>query len=145
MRATAPRKKEPEEPQPTPTQEIQATRFFNRELSWLEFNRSVLEEAFADGLPVLERLKFLSIFSTNLDEFYMIRVSGLTEQIEEGIGELSPDGMSAADQLAEIGKRLRPMLKKQSTFLQQNVIPALAAAGISIEPYGELAAKEQKR
>src|SRR6476620_5478444 len=127
MRSTAVTRKKDQvdEPPPSSTQETEAHRFFNRELSWLEFNRSVLEEAFADGLPVLERLKFLSIFSTNLDEFYMIRVSGLMEQIEENIGELSPDGMSAADQLAEIGKRLKPMLKKQSSFLQQNVLPAL--------------------
>jgi len=147
MRSTAVTRKKDQvdESPPSSTPETQAHRFFNRELSWLEFNRSVLEEAFADGLPVLERLKFLSIFSTNLDEFYMIRVSGLMEQIEENIGELSPDGMSAADQLAEIGKRLRPMLKKQSSFLQQNVIPALAVAGVTIEPYSELTAKEQKR
>jgi len=148
MRASAvTRKKDHVEEPPLPgsTPETNANRFFNRELSWLEFNRSVLEEAFADGLPVLERLKFLSIFSSNLDEFYMIRVSGLMEQIEEGVGELSPDGMSAADQLAEIGKRLRPMLKKQSSFLHQNVMPALGTAGVTIEPYSELPAKEQKR
>src|SRR5215813_5802143 len=95
-------------------QEQAGSHFFNRELSWLEFNRNVLEEAFDEGLPVFERLKFLSIFSTNLDEFYMIRVSGLMEQIEEGIGELSPDGLTAQEQLKEISRRLRPMLKRQS-------------------------------
>src|SRR5215813_8627326 len=107
--------------------------FFNRELSWLEFNRRVLEEAQDENQPVLERLKFLSIFSTNLDEFFMIRVSGLKEQIEEGISEPSPDGLTAAEQLREIGKRLRPMLKKQSAFLKQAVFPELASAGITIE------------
>src|ERR1044071_8993219 len=73
-------------------------RYFNRELSWLEFNRHVLNEAFSEGLPVLERLKFLSIFSTNLDEFYMIRVSGLMELIKEGVSELSTDGLSPAEE-----------------------------------------------
>src|SRR5512141_833556 len=79
---------------------------FNRELSWLEFNRRVLDEATRDDLPILDRLKFLAIFSSNLDEFFMIRVSGLKEQIEESISEVSPDGMTAAEQLREIGKRL---------------------------------------
>ena len=129
----------------TSSERPEIARFFNRELSWLEFNRSVLDEAFQDGLPLLERLKFLSIFSTNLDEFYMIRISGLIEQIEEGIGDLSPDGMTAVEQLREINRRLRPMLKKQSLFLQQNVLPALAAAGVTIEPYTDLTAKERRR
>jgi polyphosphate kinase len=120
-------------------------RYFNRELSWLEFNRHVLNEAFSEGLPVLERLKFLSIFSTNLDEFYMIRVSGLMELIKEGVSELSTDGLSPAEQLSEIGRRLKPMLKKQSHLLQQNVLPELARAGVTIEPYDSLPPKERKR
>src|SRR5262245_40394580 len=140
------RKKEiPDENIELALQEQAGKPFFNRELSWLEFNRSVLDEAFDEGLPVLERLKFLSIFSTNLDEFYMIRVSGLMEQIEEGIGELSPDGLTAQEQLKEIGRRLRPMLKRQSGHLQQNVLPALAEAGVTIEPYNKLPAKERRK
>ncbi|MEP6945649.1 MAG: polyphosphate kinase 1 [Acidobacteriota bacterium] len=119
--------------------------FFNRELSWLEFDRQVLEEAFRDGVPVLERLKFLAIFSTNLDEFFMIRVSGLKEQIAEGITELSPDGMTAADQIREIGRRLKPTLKRQVSFLHQNVLPALASAGVTIENYKDLGVKDKRR
>lgn len=118
--------------------------FFNRELSWLEFNRRVLDEATNDKLPVLERLKFLSIFSTNLDEFFMIRVSGLKEQVAENVGDLSPDGMTAAEQLTEIYARLRPMLKRQVEYLHKNVFPALAKAGITIEPYAGLNSKEKK-
>jgi polyphosphate kinase len=119
--------------------------FFNRELSWLEFNRRVLDQALDESTPLLERLKFLSIFSTNLDEFFMIRVSGLKEQVEEGIAELAPDGLSPAGQLQEIYKRLRPMLKKQSSCLHESVIPGLAKAGITIEPYKKLNANEKKR
>src|SRR5215210_6515883 len=76
--------------------------FFNRELSWLEFNRRVLEEALDESQPLLERLKFLAIFTTNLDEFFMIRVSGLKDEVEVEAVEPSPDGMTPAEQLKEI-------------------------------------------
>ncbi len=127
-----------------PTVETDERQFFNRELSWLEFNRHVLDEATDDSNPVLERLKFLSIFSTNLDEFFMIRVSGLMEQIAEGIGELSPDGLTASEQLAEIYKRLRPMRDRQVSYLKETIFPALADNGITIEPYTGLNTKEKK-
>lgn len=121
------------------------TTLFNREVSWLEFDRRVLEEAMDENVPVLERLKFLSIFSTNLDEFFMIRVSGLKEQIEENVAERSLDGLSAAEQLKEIGKRLRPMIKRQVGYLHQTVLPELAKAGITVEPYKSLNAKDKKK
>lgn len=118
---------------------------FNRELSWLEFNRRVLEEALDATNPLLERLKFLSIFSTNLDEFFMIRVSGLKEQVLENISELSPDGMTGVEQLKKIRDRLRPMLAEQMMCLRDEILPQLAAHGISITPYDQLNFEEQSR
>src|SRR5437868_2382121 len=131
-------------PKLTSDSDLERNTLFNRELSWLEFNRQVLEEAMDESRPVLERLKFLSIFSTNLDEFFMIRVSGLKEQIAENVGGVSPDGMTAAEQLREIYRRLKPMLKRQVSYLHENVFPALKAGGITIESYSSLTAKERK-
>jgi polyphosphate kinase len=117
---------------------------FNRETAWLEFNRRVLEEALDDSHPLLERLKFLSIFSTNLDEFFMVRVSGLMEEVEEGVTVPSPDGLLPAEQLREIGARLRPMLAEQMRCLREEVLPKLAEHGIQIVPYGELDKRERR-
>ncbi len=119
--------------------------FFNRELSWLEFNRRVLNEALDETNPLLERLKFLAIFSTNLDEFFMIRVSGLKEQIAEGVNLLSRDGLSPAGQLREIRERLRPMLAEQMRCLNDDILPALAERGIKIYGYQDLNKSEKKR
>ncbi len=116
----------------------------NRELSWLEFNRRVLQQALDDSVPLLERLKFLAIFSTNLDEFFMIRVSGLKEQIAEGVVKLSPDGMNAEDQLRAIRQVLRPMLMEQMMCLNEDIIPALAGEGISFCGYDDLRKRDQR-
>jgi polyphosphate kinase len=116
----------------------------NRELSWLKFNRRVLEEALDHRHPLLERLKFLAIFSSNLDEFFMIRVSGLQEAIAAGVAENSPDGMTAAEQLVEISAQLRPMLAEQIRCLTDDVLPKLAEAGIQIRRYEDLNKRERK-
>ncbi|HWP44133.1 MAG TPA: polyphosphate kinase 1 [Blastocatellia bacterium] len=117
---------------------------FNREVSWLEFNRRVLEEAMDRSHPLLERLKFLAIFSTNLDEFFMIRVSGLKEQIDEGVTNVSPDGLTASAQLKQINERLRPMLADQIRCLKEELLPELSAQGIVLTPYRALSDKERR-
>jgi polyphosphate kinase len=118
--------------------------FINRELSWLEFNRRVLEEALNERHPLLERLKFLAIFSSNLDEFFMVRVSGLQESIEAEIFDESPDGMSPSEQLLEIRSRLKPMLERQMRCLTADVLPKLAKEGVVIRPFRELTKRERK-
>ncbi|HXG93231.1 MAG TPA: polyphosphate kinase 1 [Blastocatellia bacterium] len=117
---------------------------FNREASWLNFNYRVLEEAMDRSHPLLERLKFLSIFSTNLDEFFMIRVSGLKEQIEDGVTDLSLDGLTPAAQLKLINDRLRPMIAEHTRILKDEVLPELASQGIVLTPYRALSDRERR-
>lgn len=117
---------------------------FNRELSWLEFNRRVLEEALDQNQPLLERLKFLAIFSTNLDEFFMIRVSGLKEELEEEVVEPSADGLTPAEQLAEISARLRPMLDEQMRCLNEEILPQLEKQRIVVASYKDLSKSEKR-
>ena len=117
---------------------------FNRELSWIQFNARVLEEALDPSLPLLERLKFLSIFSTNLDEFFMVRVSGLQEQLETVAPPLSPDGMTPAAQLKLISETLRPLLQQQTDCLIHEILPGLEEAGIRLLEYEELSASQKQ-
>lgn len=118
---------------------------FNRELSWLAFNRRVLDQALDPDVPLLEKLKFLSIFSNNLDEFFMIRVSGLKEQIAEGVTETSPDGRTPGEQIREIRQILRPMLIEQMFCLNEDVLPQLEEVGISICHYKDIKSSERIR
>lgn len=112
--------------------------YFNRELSWLEFNHRVLTEAFDSRTPLLERLKFLAIFSSNLDEFFMVRVAGLKQQVEAKVNKLTPDGRRPQEQLDAISDRLRPMVEQQHQQFQQVIKPLLAKEGIYILDYIDL-------
>jgi polyphosphate kinase len=123
---------------------LQRELLFNRELSWLEFNRRVLEEGLDQSQPLLERLNFLSIFSSNLDEFFMIRVSGLKQQVDAGVTELSPDGMPPAAQLREISDRLRGMIATQMRCFNEEVVAGLGASGVLVNPYRALSDKERR-
>ena len=112
--------------------------FFNRDLSWIEFNRRVLEEALNPELPLLEKIKFISIFLTNLDEFYMIRISGLKEQIAANIIEPSIDGFTPREQIQKIEKTIQPMLKEVLALWTESIVPELKENGISILEYDDL-------
>ena len=116
---------------------------FNRELSLLEFHRRVLEEALDPRQPLLERVKFLSIFSSNTDEFYMIRVSALKEEMEEDVDDRSPDGLTPAEQLKAIRAHMLPMLAEQSRSLREEVLPALSQNGIEVVSYSSLNESER--
>ncbi len=117
--------------------------FINRELSWINFNIHVLHEAADLTHPVLERVKFLSIFSNNLDEFFMVRVSGLQRQLSKGAREAPPDGMTPSMQLDAIHASLTPVLEEQALLWRNDLIPSLAEKGIFIHNYCNLPPLQQ--
>lgn len=117
--------------------------FFNRELGLLEFQRRVLEEAYDENNPLLERVKFLSIVGSNLDEFFMVRVGGLKKQVAAGVTDLSPDGKTPSAQLAEIRTVALALLRQAQQCLQDELIPALAAEEISVFNYDDLNEKKK--
>ncbi len=118
--------------------------FINRELSWIRFNRHVLDEAQDQGHPLLERVKFLAIFANNLDEFFMIRVSGLQRQVVQGVLKSPPDGMTPSQQLDAIRQMLIPELEAQSGIWHQEIMPKLDDAGIHIHQYSDLSDEQKK-
>ena len=113
-------------------------RYLNRELSWLDFNARVLALAADPSLPLLERLKFLAIFASNLDEFYMVRVAGLKRRDEMGLSVRSADGLSPREQLRRISERTRQIAGRHSRVFLESVRPALAEEGIVIVTWAEL-------
>ncbi|HEY9904460.1 MAG TPA: polyphosphate kinase 1 [Candidatus Sericytochromatia bacterium] len=112
--------------------------YFNRELSWLEFNKRVLHEATDPRTPLLERLKFLAIFSSNLDEFFMVRVAALKQQVAAKVRKLTPDGRTPREQLEAISERLQPMVIEQHQHFEKVLRPQLAREGIYLLDYMDL-------
>src|SRR3954453_23702911 len=105
-------------------------RFFNRELSWLEFNDRVLQLAEDESTPLLERLKFCAIWSTNLDEFFMVRVAGLHDVVEAGIDAPGKDGLSAAETIERIRETVAAQQARACQRLQREILPQLAEHGV---------------
>ena len=118
--------------------------FFNRDLSWVEFNRRVLDEALNPDLPLLEKVKFVSIFSSNLDEFYMIRISGLKEQVAANIHEPTIDGLTPLELVKNIERMLMPMIKKLNDLWIKEIVPKLKKHGVQLLKFREFSDKEQK-
>ncbi len=117
--------------------------FFNRELSWLDFNQRVLELAEDDSEPLLERVKFCAIFASNLDEFFMVRVAGLWDQVDAGIDARGPDGLSPREQIQAIRSRSLELDRRLTRVFEGELRPALADAGIKIASLDDLNGTER--
>jgi polyphosphate kinase len=118
--------------------------YFNRELSWLEFNYRVLAEGLDERTPLLERLKFMAIFSSNLDEFFMVRVAGLKQQVEAEVRKLTPDGRTPEQQLQDICDRLYPLAREQKHCFEHTLKPQLSENGIHIVDYVDLSQEQRQ-
>ena len=118
--------------------------FINRELSWLEFNQRVLDQAFDASNPILERLKFLCIVSSNLDEFFEVRVAGLKQQRQTQSSEAGPDGLSAGETLARVSERTRKMVDAQYLCWREQIMPELEEQRVRFHAYPDVPENEQK-
>ena len=129
---------------PAPVKHFEPVHFINRELSWLEFNQRVLNEARDPGNPLLERLKFLCITASNLDEFFEVRVAGLKQQIESGATGRGMDGLTPAETLRAVQSRIRRMVRDQYVCWRRELAPALAKNGIRFLQPAQLARADLK-
>jgi polyphosphate kinase len=111
----------------------------------LEFQRRVLEEAWDENNPLLERLKFIAIFGSNMDEFFMVRVSGIRKQVEAGVMDVSPDGMTPRDELAAIRKLSQELLHEAQQYLQRKILPKLDKAGVHVLEYDKLTESQKEK
>nr|AIJ50389.1 polyphosphate kinase [Cyanobacterium sp. Fardillapur 2.5] len=118
--------------------------YFNRELSWLEFNYRVLQEALSERTLLLERLKFTAIFSSNLDEFFMVRVAALKRQVEAEVSKLTPDGRTPLQQIQDINKRLRPLVKQQVENFEYNLKQELTNHKVYLINFVDLNQEQRK-
>src|SRR4030088_2362834 len=125
-----------------PNQAPETPRFLNRELSRLDFDERVLAMAEDPKLPLLERVRFLAIFSQNLDDFFQVRVAGLKEQVLAAVALASPDGMSPLEQLKAIRTRVEELVKRQANLYNHEIVPALAESGITLVRAEEVSKKE---
>lgn len=119
--------------------------FINRDLSWVEFNRRVLEEALDKDLPLLEKVKFISIFCSNLDEFYMIRISGIKEQIAVNVSEPSIDGLTPIEQLKKVEKAIKPLLKTLDNYWINEIVPALKEYNICLLSFNDISESDKEK
>jgi polyphosphate kinase len=122
---------------------IDDARYLNREVSWLDFNARVLALAEDASLPLLERAKFLAIFSSNLDEFFQVRVSGLQEQLAAGVRSTAADGLDQVEQLRAIRARVEDLVARQARVFTKEVVPALQEAGVEFADWGDLSPDDQ--
>ncbi len=120
-------------------------RYLNRELSWLDFNARVLQLAEDPKLPLLERIRYLSIFSSNLDEFFQVRVAALKQRAQSGVHVLSEDGIDASEQLRLIRHRVEELVSRQTALFTKDLIPALADAQIHFVSFDELDQQDRER
>ena len=147
-RVDPPSPSSPEEPDPEdglPPLESFADRYTDRELTWMDFNRRVLEQAEDRDLPLLERAWFLAIFSSNLDEFYMVRVAGLMRRIKAGITPVRASGLDANQVLAQVTSRAKELTARQAALFQEDIRPALAGHNVDILGWDELNSDQQER
>jgi polyphosphate kinase len=133
----------PEPPEPADPQLRDPRLFDNRELSWIEFNARVLELAEQDDLPLLERVRFASIFSSNLDEFFMIRVAGLHDQVDAGLTQPGADGRTPSQVLDRLRARIGELIERQTRCVERDLRPGLADHGIRILTCGETSEAER--
>jgi polyphosphate kinase len=120
-----------------------SARYLNRELSWLDFNARVLAQADVPTTPLLERAKFLAIYGQNLDEFFQVRVAGLKDQVAAGLGVTTPDGLTPDEQLATIRERVLDLTRHQERIFLEEIVPALADAGIQLSDWETLDAEDR--